>query len=368
MLVEVLSTRLQRALGRPYLKDMIFNLTWLCNSRCVTCGIWEWPSRDPTRIKGELGLKEIESLFASRSLGTLRKVYLTGGEPLLRPDILDIITIIHKHLPHASISITTSGLTPQTPEKIDKILKTGVPLHLTLSLNGPPEVHDYSRGVSGNYQRVVDLIDRFKTYPQTSSGQLTLGVIFTIFPFNVSYITYGAQFAHQRGIGIDFNLGRNEGERFWKYGPKYETYTHNVNTILKEFEILLTQQDSIPKVRDTKIDIYYLSKIYRDKQCFTCHMGFQNIYIDPQGDVFACDAHDPRLLFGNLRDGGFDRLWNSPKANRIRQFINSYQCQPCMVDCSIRYSVFWSRYFQIIVESIMHHFLTPSKDRRFSPP
>ena len=71
-------------LGRPIL--VVFNLTRRCNSICPMC-IWKTPSK----LKDELKLEEIEAIFKDLKSYGIKHVFLQGGEPLLRKDIVQII-------------------------------------------------------------------------------------------------------------------------------------------------------------------------------------------------------------------------------------------------------------------------------------
>ncbi|MDE1824747.1 MAG: radical SAM protein, partial [Candidatus Micrarchaeota archaeon] len=67
-------------LGRPY--KLNFSITYWCQSRCTHCSIWQ------IRPKGELTLDEIRNF--ARQNNYFKWVELTGGEPFLRQDIVEI--------------------------------------------------------------------------------------------------------------------------------------------------------------------------------------------------------------------------------------------------------------------------------------
>ncbi len=82
-------------LRKPVL--VVFDVTKRCNSRCTMCNIW----RKQSKLRDELKLSEINEIFSDLKSSRVRHVFLQGGEPLLRRDILEIIKL--------SIS---AGLTP----------------------------------------------------------------------------------------------------------------------------------------------------------------------------------------------------------------------------------------------------------------
>lgn len=93
-------------LGRP-LHALRLSLTDQCNLRCTYCmpeEEYHWLGRD--RL---LKLNEIEYLVSAfYSLG-IRKLRLTGGEPLLRPDIVEIVYSLKTSFPALDIAITTNA-------------------------------------------------------------------------------------------------------------------------------------------------------------------------------------------------------------------------------------------------------------------
>ena len=129
-----------------------FAVTYLCNSRCRMCRIWEKYRQDPSLIKEELSLSQIESLLSSRYLENLEGISFTGGEPFLRRDFVDLAGLFIQRFPNAFIGIATNGLSPalivgktkQIVERYDARL-----LSLSISLDGIGATHDRMRGVKG---------------------------------------------------------------------------------------------------------------------------------------------------------------------------------------------------------------------------
>jgi len=92
---------LKDASGRPVRKIRI-SVTEECNLRCHYCHGEGQPMSD-----NYLSIEEIEKVLATaRSLG-IQKVKITGGEPLCRKDIVDIVGVASEHLQETSL--TTNG-------------------------------------------------------------------------------------------------------------------------------------------------------------------------------------------------------------------------------------------------------------------
>jgi len=91
--------------GRP-LESIRISVTQRCNLNCFYC---HREGEDPSG-REEMTPEEIQKIVAiAASLG-LREVKLTGGEPLLRKDILDIVARIHDTPGIKEVSMTTNGI------------------------------------------------------------------------------------------------------------------------------------------------------------------------------------------------------------------------------------------------------------------
>jgi MoaA/NifB/PqqE/SkfB family radical SAM enzyme len=67
--------------GRPAL--CVYDVTTRCNSRCAMCGIWK-------RRENEMTIAQIGKVFSDLKRFGIHTVFLQGGEPLVRRDVLDV--------------------------------------------------------------------------------------------------------------------------------------------------------------------------------------------------------------------------------------------------------------------------------------
>ncbi|MFH1236336.1 MAG: radical SAM protein, partial [Parcubacteria group bacterium] len=114
-------------MNRPYI---IFEVTPRCNSKCLYCyNVWKQNNKYP---KGELNLDSIKILF-KKLLAEIKPKFITlsGGEPLLRQDIFDIINFLKES--GNKIGIATNG-TLLNEEKVNALLKSGIK-YFEISLN-----------------------------------------------------------------------------------------------------------------------------------------------------------------------------------------------------------------------------------------
>ena len=143
---RILGTRLGST--RPF--KITLMLTDRCDCRCEGCRIWEQP-------KGrELTPAEIERVLAAAP--SLRWVNLTGGEPFLRNDMVDVVAAVRAALPKLAVVDfpTTGQRTDVILRDVEAMTALDIPkLVVTCSLEGPPLLHDKLRGREGAFDRMM---------------------------------------------------------------------------------------------------------------------------------------------------------------------------------------------------------------------
>lgn len=129
--------------------------TRACALACVHCRAEAVPNRHPMELSTDEAKALLEQVasFPEREFGWgngLPHVVITGGDPLQRPDIFDLITFGAEL--GLRMSITPAGTERLTPAIVDRLLDAGID-SLGLSLDGStPQKHDTFRGVQGSYE------------------------------------------------------------------------------------------------------------------------------------------------------------------------------------------------------------------------
>lgn len=115
--------------------------TFRCILRCNYCGIWKTK-------KKEMNTHEVKRAMKSfAKAGTIFWTF-TGGEPLLRKDIGELINYARKLFP--IVTLTTNGILLK--RRIDEVKNVN---YFTISLDGPKEVTDSVRG-KGTYEKALE--------------------------------------------------------------------------------------------------------------------------------------------------------------------------------------------------------------------
>lgn len=125
-------------------------LTENCNSRCLTCDFWR--SKHNDRIGTKRAVDLLQELI---SLG-VRNIRLAGGEPLLRPDLFDILNTAKIGDFHKVVLATNGLLLDRYSEEINDSIITNI----TVSLDGIGDNNDVVRGIKGYYDTVMNGLNK----------------------------------------------------------------------------------------------------------------------------------------------------------------------------------------------------------------
>ena len=105
-----------------------------------------------------MSVSDVARVFAK--LGRLDVVRVTGGEPFLRPDIVDVVDAIQRESRPLVMHLTTNGSMPDEIERFADRFGRPRALSIMVSLDGHREQHDASRGASVTYDVALDTVRR----------------------------------------------------------------------------------------------------------------------------------------------------------------------------------------------------------------
>jgi AdoMet-dependent heme synthase len=135
---------------RPFVA--IWETTQACDLSCVHCRASAQPARNPF----ELSTLEAQHLIDEIAALQVPVFVLTGGDPLKRPDIFELVHYATDK--GVRISLTPSATPLLTREAIQKLKQAGL-ARLAISLDGPTaEIHDAFRKVPGSFKWTLDAV------------------------------------------------------------------------------------------------------------------------------------------------------------------------------------------------------------------
>lgn len=292
-------------------------VTWKCNSRCTTCSIW---NKKPTK---ELSLKQIDKIFRDPMLGRLTEVVVSGGEPFLRTDLVEIIKSIYQNT-KASIGITTNGLlTERAVNYTRKILADQIPVSIYISLDGPDaETYEKTRRIAGGFEKTVRTIKSLSGLIQKGKFELDVGL--TISKNNINKVEQTKALINRINPNIGFGVRLAENaEYFSNSGHDFKLAQNEKQQIVSLLE----------KLKDGNIDFYYenikqylKNSVYPD---FNCTAGKTSFYITPEGMLTICAKYLQEFEIGDLKTNSITEFLSSNRA--INYLVKT--CHGCLDPC-----------------------------------
>ena len=122
-----------------------------CNLQCDYCCVVSGPRVDPRRLPAD----RVRALVDEAAAAGLERVFLTGGEPTLRPDLPELIEFITDRLP---LTLLTNAMLLRGPrwERLRPLVEAGRPITFQVSLDSAdPDLHDAHRG-RGAHARALE--------------------------------------------------------------------------------------------------------------------------------------------------------------------------------------------------------------------
>jgi MoaA/NifB/PqqE/SkfB family radical SAM enzyme len=324
-LARVPAYRLMHALGFVTADpiNVTISTTFRCNSRCLTCNVYERPV-------DELDAPEWERVF--RALGRA-PVWFTfsGGEPFLRKDLPDIVESAWRHCRPKVINIPTNGTYTDrvvaAAERLTRALR-GTQLVINVSLDAVGERNDVIRGLRGDYEKATETLRALKAI---HAPNLTVGLHSVVSRHNVGEFPRIAD--ELSGLAPDQYIVEPAEERIelQTIGTGITPKPGDLDAALGHVEGRLRsrQGDGLPKLtRAIRLVYYRLARetVRRKEQVIPCYAAIASVHIAANGDVWGCCTRANPL--GNLRQNGFDfrAIWRSPEAQEERRSIKAKEC------------------------------------------
>lgn len=334
----------RKLIGMKTPLQLQFYVTSRCNLKCTHCFFWRHIN---SRSRDELSLESITRVVRSLK-NSIESVVLTGGEPFLRPDIVEICKAFAEQNRTRKIVIATNGMLSEIiPQRVQRILEeTSVDLGLQLSLDGLESTHDTIRGVPGSFGRMRDTLTALR--PAMSNRRFNVAINTTLSRRNASevrevinlvknelkvfhgllFMRNAARHSFQVPPRMLSDLDPEDGllsvEEMEKLACVIGQETHNVHDPLLNAVVKTANE-------------YVLSILKNRKAVLRCRAGRVDGVVYANGDVALCEF---TRVFANLMDFDYDfhSLWHSPQAKEARLQIRTCFCaHPCNLIASMRY-------------------------------
>jgi radical SAM protein with 4Fe4S-binding SPASM domain len=275
-----------------------FELTYRCNLRCSHCYVVD-------RGERELSFSEITDILDQLAAVNCLFLTLTGGEPLMREDLLDIARYSHKKGFDLKLFSNGTLIDGSMAGKLASLK----PLRVGISIYGADDAtHDQLTGVPGSFNRSLRALRLLK-----EAGVFTM-VKCLVMKENVAQLEEIGKLAHEIGAVFQFDpivTPRNDGNR--------EPLQHELDEA--DLYRLLSYVVDDPGPINKKVRL--------SPESIICGAGRDSCCISPGGELYPCVALPVPL--GNLRHQSFVDIWQGAEAAKLRRFrfADLYQCCSC---------------------------------------
>ena len=244
-------------------------------------------------------------------------VNLTGGEPFLRGDIVDVARIYAESSHPYLLSTITNGLCPpdSVALKVHEMIGLCPKMIMSLSLDGTENVHDHIRGIPGNYRRIIRLA---KQLIELQSKKFQLIFSYTMSRFNEGKLaeTVAAVARELReDPRFEVNLATNSREYYHNPGDRITPATSSViqdlGSLKRRFDLMGLVEAGFLQGLER-----YLST---GRMPVPSSELSNSMYLDSYGNVWPSIMWNECL--GNIRNTGYSLkpIWNGEKADRLRE-------------------------------------------------
>ena len=288
-------------------------VTYRCNARCTVCDIWKSESRADD---------ELEPSAYSWLPRTLRSINVSGGEPFLRDDLVEIVAVMKQACPRARVVISTNGL---SPDRIERMMSEMKDVAVRVSIDAVGKGHDEIRGIPGGYERAMDTVTRLKAL-----GVADLGLAATLSERNPGELRKVSGVADD--LGIEFISSAAHSSPIF-FGD-HDDDRPSSDAAAEEIAEIMRRNLGSGRPRDWAKAYYMrglIDYVRGRPRRLPCGAGVDHFFLDPSGDVYPCNISGVKM--GNIRDGSFEQL-RANSASEVEPAVAGCEEQ-CWMVCTV---------------------------------
>ncbi len=306
--------------------NVIWEITRACNLRCKHC-----LSDSGKPHPNELDTSEAKKLIDSLEKMKVFNIDFSGGEPLIRPDIFELLEYASQK--KMSINLITNG-SLITKEIIDRLENTNI-FNLQLSVDGIERTHDDFRGIKGSYNSTVNAIKLLKdaNYGVVISSVVTNQNIDEIPKIIDMAIDLGVP-SYKTTLFMPAGRGKKNVDGLLLTPQDVKKFTFMMIEKKKETgeKINISIETDYPWLVENTGKEYPKSLITDDSSKIGCSAGNSSVYITSEGKITPCPFLSD-FVAGDSRKENIKNVWdNSSIFSIFRNFTKGDlkgKCNEC---------------------------------------
>ena len=316
----------------------VYEATMRCNLHCEFCYVG-----DLLNIEGEwrqeLSLDALKNAFPERS-GF--QISLTGGEIFMRKDIMSVLDLF-RDKGYACGYLTTNGtiITEERAEALADLAAAGFLKHISVSIDGPGEMHDVARGLKGTFERTTAGLRRLQAAARRKNAPLRVSINTTVAHETLEALDQMVDVAEELGvdaIGLNhlmYSTPEEVAETVRLIDPSGATDASVIATFVTpdpglDIERVRTKVAALqekcrrknvlfdfrPKVHPQLMDNYYTPGAKLEGRCL---YPFLHARVSFSGKMYFCPFI--RVEVGDLTQSSLEEVWNGEKYVTMRKAL-----------------------------------------------
>ncbi len=299
---------------KPYKVNVA--LTDRCNAQCLTCNIWKKENKD-------ISMEDISRFFEENSF--IRWVSLTGGEPFLRDDIADIVRVINEKASPYIINIPTNGInTKDTVDKVKDILKEEIPnIIITVSLNGPKEIHESINNVEGSWKKALSTFEKLREI-ENATDNLKIFLEFTLSDKNRGC------FEQMLDSVSDRDINKDDFVVTFFHTSKHYYGNQGTDREVGDIDGVVEKMSKVPTSSMELVNNIFLKLSSEEllENSLRCEALTSSIFVGSRGGIYPCTINSRKI--GDLKNDGYSLKKIVDRTDK-QEVLET--CQGCWLPC-----------------------------------
>jgi MoaA/NifB/PqqE/SkfB family radical SAM enzyme len=325
---------------------LVYEATMRCNLTCEFCYVGDLLNLEG-EWRQEMTLDNLRRAFPQGEL----QVSLTGGEIFMRKDIMSVLDLF-KDKGYSCGYLTTNGtiINDERAEALATLAQQGFLKHISVSIDGPGELHDKARGVKGTFERTAAGLRRLQAASKKKGAALRVSINTTVAEESLETLDQIVDVAEELGvdaIGLNHLMYSTSAERDETLRLIGETDPKIISTFVtdnpgvaparvREKVTALKEKcrqrnvlfDYRPKVHPPLIEAYYTPGTPLEGRCL---YPFLQARVSFSGKVFFCPFI--RVEVGDLNQSTLEEVWNSERYVDMRKRLLDNKLFPVCRRC-----------------------------------
>jgi MoaA/NifB/PqqE/SkfB family radical SAM enzyme len=311
----------------------VYEATMRCNLHCEFCYVG-----DLLNIEGEWRQElTLDALRAAFPQHDGFQVSLTGGEIFMRKDIMSVLDLFREK-GYACGYLTTNGtiITEERAEALANLAAAGFLKHISVSIDGPGELHDVARGLKGTFERTCAGLRRLQAAARRKHAPLRVSINTTVAHESLEALDQMVDVAEELGVdAIGLNhlmystpeevaetvrlLGAADASSIATFvtpdpGLDVRRVREKVAALEQKCKSRNILFDFRPKVHPQLMDDYYTPGAKLDGRCL---YPFLHARVSFSGKVYFCPFI--RIEVGDLATSSLEEIWNGERYVGLRK-------------------------------------------------